>query len=312
MSERAARVREAVERNRRRIWAICYRMTGERTDADDLAQEAAARAIERAEQLAEADATGWLLRLSARVCLDHLRHRRIVRRHTELVDPIAADDLVPGDPGDRGPEKAAILREDVRFAVVVALQKLSPRQRAALILHDVCDRPIEDVALALETNTNAAKALLHRARLAATAARRHVVVDTPTDSAVVERFARAIGAGAIDVLTELLADDAWGVVDGGGVVRASNRPTFGPRAISRQWANAKRRLGQDVTTEVRRLNGESAIVIRLAAMPEIITAIVHLETRGQRVVALRIHRDPRRIARLSQPLRDVHDSLVPG
>jgi RNA polymerase sigma-70 factor (ECF subfamily) len=169
-SEPSARVLSAIERHRRRVWAICYRMTGERAEADDLAQESMARAIERAGQLTDEDATGWLLRLTTRLCLDHLRHRRVVRRLTELVDPVAVDELPLGDPG---PEHAAILRDDLRFAVVVALQKLSPRQRAVFILHDVCDRSLAEVALVMDSNPNATKALLHRARVTLADAQRH-------------------------------------------------------------------------------------------------------------------------------------------
>ena len=61
------RVLAAIERNQRRIWAVCYRMTGRRAEADDLAQEAMARAIERAEQVTYDDPTGWLLTLAARL-----------------------------------------------------------------------------------------------------------------------------------------------------------------------------------------------------------------------------------------------------
>jgi RNA polymerase sigma-70 factor (ECF subfamily) len=296
MTPPSVQVLAALERNRRRIWAICYRMTGLRVDADDLAQEAAARAIERSDQVTEEDATGWLLRLTTRLCIDHLRHKKIERRLTELVDPVDGAEWPVGDLAARAPEGAAVLREDIRFAVVVALQRLSSRQRAALILHDVCDRSMEEVAEVLGTNANAAKATIHRARVALAEARRHVDVDVPVDRQVVEQFARAIEAGAIDALTELLAPEVWGITDGGGVIQTSTKPNFGQRAVSRQWANAKRRLDQPVTTGLVLVNGEPAIVIRLAALPEVVVAVVHLETRQGRVLALRVNRDPSKIA----------------
>ena len=281
------------------MWAICYRMTGLRADADDLAQEAAARAIERSEQMDEPDPTGWLLRLTARLCLDHLRHKKVERRLTELVDPLTEPDWPAGDVNVRAGENVALLREDVRFAVVVALQSLSPRQRAVLILHDVCGQSLDEVATALDTNPNAAKAVLHRARLALSNARHHDAVDVPVDAAVVEQFARAIEAGNIELLTELLALDVWGVVDGGGIVQTATKPTFGPRAVSRQWANAKRKLDLPVTAARLVLNGEPAIVIRLRDAPVAIVAVVHVETRDGRVVAVRINRDPRRTTQLA-------------
>jgi len=286
----------AIERNRRRLWGICYRMTGQVADAEDLAQEAIARAIERSDQLVDDDPTGWLVRIATTTCLDHLRRAATRRRLTELVDPLVVDDLPPGEPVD-DPERATILREDVRYAVVVALQHLTPRQRAAVILHDVCDRPMTDIAASLGTNPNAAKALLHRARAALAAARHRDDVDVPVDAALVEAMARAVEAGSLDALAALLADDAWGVADGGGVIPAATRPSFGRRSVVRRFANAWSRLGGvALAAEVRRLNGEPAVIVRVASAPGIVVAVIHVESRDRRIAALRIDRDPRRTA----------------
>jgi RNA polymerase sigma-70 factor (ECF subfamily) len=293
------RVLAAIERNRARMWSVCYRMTGRRAEADELTQEAIARAIERCEQLAEEDPTGWLLTVAARVCLDRLRRARLERRLTELADPLEGSEWLAGEARSIAPDAAAILREDVRFALVVALQQLTPRQRAALVLHDVCDRSLEEVGVALGQTANAAKATLHRARVALREARRRTDVDVPVDREVVERFARAIETGALDQLAALLAEDAWGATDGGGVIVTATKPTFGRNVIARQWANAKRKVGVDVIAELRTLNGETAIVVRLASAPDVIVAVVHLETRAGSVVVLRVNRDPRSTAALT-------------
>src|SRR5262249_22055396 len=158
------------------------------------------------------------------------------------------------------------------------------RQRAALVLHDVCDRSLDEVGTALGCRANAAKATLHRARVALREARRRTDVDVPVDLDVVERFARAIEAGAVDELAALLAEDAWGAVDGGGVVITARKPTFGREVIAQQWANAKRKVGVDVVAELLTLNGELTILVRLALQPAMIIAVVHLETRQGQVV----------------------------
>src|SRR5262244_539535 len=106
---RATIVHAAIERCRKRLWAHCYRMTGRRTDADDLSQEAIARAIERAEDLQAATAEGWLFRIATTVCLDHLRREQRARSITDLVDPVAFDDI-PAPAVD--PEAAVLLRDD--------------------------------------------------------------------------------------------------------------------------------------------------------------------------------------------------------
>lgn len=285
-----------IERCRKRLWGLCYRMTGSRAEADDLCQEAIARAIEREPALADRRSIeGWLFRIATTTCLDHLRRTRRARELTALVDPLDLPELEPGGPPIPGPEAEAILREDVRFAVVVAVQRLSPRQRAVLLLHDVLDRSLDEVAGTLGTNANAAKALLHRARAALARARVRTDVDQVADRTVVERLAHAIETRSVEALTALLAEDVWGVVDGGGVVRVATKPSLGRRAVSRRWANAHRRLG-DVTfaCQVRLLNGEPAVVITVPAMG--LFATVHVETRAGQVAALRVIRDPGRLA----------------
>jgi RNA polymerase sigma-70 factor (ECF subfamily) len=291
----------AIERCRKRLWAHCYRMTGSRSGADDLSQEAIARALEREAGLAERGALeGWLFRIATTVCLDHLRRQGRERRLTDLVDPLDLPDLPAGGESVRDPEGAAILREDVRFAVVVALQRLSRRQRAALLLHDVCDRPLAEVADTLGTNGNAVKALLHRGRVALSQARLHTDVDRTADPSIVERLARAIETRSVEALSALLADDVWGVVDGGGVVRVATKPSFGRRAVARRFANASRRLALRIACHVRHLNGEPAVVLTLPEMDGARFASVHVETRAGLVSALRVVRDPEKLAGLRE------------
>ncbi len=299
ISSRSTTVLAAIERCRKRLWAHCYRMTGRRADADDLSQEAIARAIERAGDLhTESAVDGWLFRIATTVCLDHLRRERRTRSVTELVDPIAFDE-VTGAPAD--PEATAILRDDVRMAVVAALQHLVPKQRAILLLHDVCELSLADAARTVGTNDNAAKATLHRARAALARARKRITVDVPVDAEMVERLAHALESRSVDALAALLADDVWGVVDGGGVVHVATRPTFGARALLRRFANLSRRVVLPVQCRVVSLNGEPAVLTTLPTAGDAVFASVHIETHGGRIVAMRVVRDPAKL----MPLHDV-------
>jgi RNA polymerase sigma-70 factor (ECF subfamily) len=274
---------------------VCYRMTGRTSDADDLCQEAIARAIECFDQQTSGDPTGWLLRIATTTCLDHLRKETTRQRLTALVDPLDRGDDRPGEAAD-DPERKAILREDIRFAVIVALQRLTPLQRAALILHDVCDRPLAEAAVVLECTPNAAKALVRRARRALSEARHRDDVDAPVNPSVVEALGRAIESGNLDALGALLLEDAWGVTDGGGIIRVATRPSYGRLSIVRRFANTWKKLGLvGMEVECRCLNGELAVVVRLreAGLP---VAVIHVESKGPKIAALRIDRDPRRIA----------------
>src|SRR5262244_3175082 len=295
---RATIVHAAIERCRKRLWAHCYRMTGRRTDADDLSQEAIARAIERADDLVDLAAVeGWLFRIATTVCLDHLRRERRSRAVTELVDPVAFDHLaVP--PAD--PEAFTLLRDDVRLAVVAALQRLAPKQRAVILLHDVCGLPLAEVASTIGSNGNAAKAMLRRARAALERARGRTDVDVPVDPEVVERLARALESRSVEALAALLADDVWGVVDGGGVVRVATRPTFGARTLLRRFANLSRRVPVPVACRVVRLNAEPAVLVTLPTAGHTVFASVHVETRDGRIVAMRVVRDPAKLLPLQE------------
>jgi len=295
--DRTVTVLAAVERCRKRLWAHCYRMTGRRAEADDLSQEAIARAIERADDLQSADAEGWLFRIATTVCLDHLRRDRRTRSITDLVDPIAFDDFPAAA---AGPEATALLRDDVRLAVIVALQHLAPKQRAVLLLHDVCGLPLAEIAHTVRTNENATKATLHRARAALARARGRADVDVPVDPDVVERLARALESRSVEALGALLADDVWGVVDGGGVVRVATRPTFGARALLRRFANLARRVPVPVACRVVHLNAEPAVLVTLPNAGDAVFASVHVETRGGRIIAMRVVRDPAKLAPLQE------------
>lgn len=288
----------AVERCRKRLWAHCYRMTGRRAEADDLSQEAIARAIERADALDDDDAVeGWLFRIATTVCLDHFRREQRTRLVTELVDPITFDDVL-GPPAD--PEATAILRDDVRLAVVAALQHLAPKQRAVLLLHDVCGLSLAEAGSTIGTNGNAAKATLHRARATLDRARGRSDVDVPVDLEVVERLARALESRAVDELAALLADDVWGVVDGGGVVRVATRPTFGARALVRRFGNLSRRVPMPVECRVVRLNAEPAVLVTVPSAGHTVFASVHVETRDGHIVAMRVIRDPAKLVLLQE------------
>jgi RNA polymerase sigma-70 factor, ECF subfamily len=204
--------------------------------------------------------------------------------------------LQPGTAPELGPEGAAMLREDVRFAVVAALQWVPDRQRAALILHEVYDEPLAEVGAALGINANAAKALVNRARAALSRARRRDDVDPVADRVVVEQLVRAIEQRSVAAFTALLDEDVWGLTDGGGILPVARKSLFGVRAVARGFANNNRRQPLPIAAHVRRLNGEPAAVVTVPAAANAVWASIHIETRGGRIAALRVVRDPHKLS----------------
>ncbi|HEU5152261.1 MAG TPA: sigma-70 family RNA polymerase sigma factor, partial [Iamia sp.] len=139
--------------------AVAFRMLGSAAEADDALQEAWLRA-QRADRAAIANPAAWLTTVTSRVCLDRLRARR---RRAEVP-------LVPG-PGDGGaeaigpePEAEAVLVESVGRALLVVLDRLTPAQRVAFVLHDLFAVPFEEVATVVDRSVVATKKLASRAR----------------------------------------------------------------------------------------------------------------------------------------------------
>jgi len=209
----------------RPVFRHCYRMLGSGLDAEDAVQDALERAWRR---LASYDGSGsfgaWLHRIATNVCLDILRTRR-ARASPAGLGPSAAPGsvLAPPDPevawvepvsdlalgGTGDPELAVVRREEISLAFVAALQRLAPRQRAALLLHDVLGFSHAETADVLAASTSAVNSLLSRARETVRAAQGDPVPDM-TDSRVrrlLDRYVRAWQLADIDGFVQLVADD---------------------------------------------------------------------------------------------------------
>ncbi|MEZ4263308.1 MAG: sigma-70 family RNA polymerase sigma factor [Polyangiaceae bacterium] len=287
----------ALERHRKRLWGLCYRMVGDRAVADDLCQEALARALEREAQASEEHFEGWLYRVATTTCLDALRSRRRSADAVSIVDPLVLDDAPFVD--DASPSESRLLkREDLRLAVLTTLRRLAPRQRAVLILRDVLDRSTAETAEALGLSITNTKVLLHRARATLAAEHRVEACDEPVDGALVERLSGALEVGDIDAVTSLLATDVWGLVDDG---RGRRRPTLGALAVSRQWRNALSRYGRADRIARVVLNGEPSL---LAYVGGAALAAVHVESCEGAIVSIRVILDPPRLAKLGIAAHD--------
>lgn len=218
--------RALVEPLGRELHAYAYRMLGGFHDADDALQESrlkAWRALATYEPRASFRA--WMYRIVTNTCLDLLKvqSRRVLpqdvspsiapgppttapRADISWIEPYP-DALLPTVPS---PEQAVRLREGIRLAFVRVVQMLPPRQRAALILHDVLDWSVAEVADMLETTEVAINSALQRARAAIARPRAESAASAlaPRHAEVVERFVRAWESGDFDDLVALLATDA--------------------------------------------------------------------------------------------------------
>ncbi len=205
-----------LEQHRSELTAYCYRMLGSPFDAEDAVQDTLVRAwrnIDRFE--GRAALRSWLYKIATNVCLDMLKAGRRRARPMDLgpaQEPLFENLNVPTevtwiepmpDPAD-----AAVEHETIRLAFVAALQHLPPRQRAALILCEVLRWQASEAAELLDTSVASVNSALQRARATLADANVREVDTADVDAALLERYVAAFEAYDIDLLTELLREDA--------------------------------------------------------------------------------------------------------
>ncbi len=253
-------------KDQRFVWGLCYRLTGSAADADDLVQEALLRAIE-CPPPREGNLRAWVARVAVNLGRDRLRERR--RRGyvgTWLPDPIGEDEIdVPIEAV--GAEGRYDLVESVSFAFLVALEALKPRERAVLLLCDVFDYSVREVADALGLGVANVKVLHHRARkkLEAYDARRLPRTEA-LEARTVEAFQRfllSIASQDQVTLESLLGDEVRALNDGGGEFFAARRPVVGRSLVARFYLGLQRKFYQESARfSFGRFNGAPAMILR--------------------------------------------------
>ena len=215
---------ESFEPYRRRLLGLAYCMLGSMADAEDAVQETYLRwhAADREKVL---DPRAFLMTTTTRICLDMLTSARA--RHEEYVGPWLPEPVF--DTAALAPDSRTELAEDLSIALLLTLDRLSPLERAAFLLHDVFDFSFGEVATSLQRSEAACRQLAARARVHVRAVRPRGVTTPPARSGAIDQkhaqllsaFAAATQAGDLNRLTQMLASDARVVTDGGGKVRAA-------------------------------------------------------------------------------------------
>src|SRR6187549_174729 len=151
---------ERFEEHRTHLRAVAYRMLGSVSEVDDAVQEAWLR-LSRADATGIDNLGGWLTTVVARVCLDMLRSRQ--SRREEPLTPDAPEPVATGTAGS-SPEQEALLADSVGLALLVVLDRLTPAERLAFVLHDMFAVPFEEIGPIVGRSPEAARQLASRAR----------------------------------------------------------------------------------------------------------------------------------------------------
>ncbi|MFE5406158.1 sigma-70 family RNA polymerase sigma factor [Streptomyces sp. NPDC056580] len=291
------------EAGRDRLASLAYRLLGSADDAEDAVQDTFLRwqAADR-ERVRMPEA--WLTKVVTNICLDRLRSARA--RHERAAGDWMPEPLLEGDPM-LGPAETVEQRESVSLAVLTLMERLSPVERAAYVLHEAFSYPHAEIAGILDITESASQQHVHRARRRVTTERRvGDEVDPAAARRIVEEFLAAATSGRTERLVALLTADATAVSDGFGPARRLLRFTTRERVASYVRAGftptaAKRRLaGGSPAMHVALVNGSPAV---LAVTDDGVVGIVVFEVGDGMVSSLRGIAAADRLARLNEAWR---------
>lgn len=269
---------------RPRLIRIAYRMLGSVADAEDVVQEAFLR-WHGADRDAVREPEAFLRRIVTRLCLDQLKSAR-ARRET-YVGPWLPEPLVEEEDID----------EDVTLPLMLALERLSPLERAAFLLHDVFGVEFDEVAATIGRDPAATRQLASRARAHVRAARPRFDVPKARGLEIAEAFFAASRRGDMAALGALLAEDVVMHADGGGVRSAAVDVVAGAKIVVRlhaALAQLFKRHGSQLV-HVGAINGLPGFVTREA---DGLLQTTAFELREGRIAAIYIVRNPDKLRHL--------------
>lgn len=282
----------AFERHRPRLFGIAYRMLGTVPDAEDLLQTAYLRWHE-ADGASVQNPEAWLVAVTSRLAIDRLRQATGERKRYVgdwLPEPIAIREAPPTDARSE-------LASDLSMAFLVLLERLSPDERAALLLHDVFGAGYDEVARVLERSEAACRQVVHRARARVRDGRTRFTVPVEAKQQLVARFLEGMAANDERALLELVAEDATWTSDGGGKAFVAHR-LRGSARIVRFLVRLSRKAGDRMRRELAWINGEPAFVTYLDGRLFSTTSIA---TDGERAVAFYAVVNPDKLQHLELP-----------
>ena len=281
------------EPHRRRLLGLAYRMLGSMADAEDAVQETYLRwhAADRDKVL---EPRAFLMTTTTRICLDMLTSARA--RREEYAGPWLPEPVL--DTEALAPDSHTELAEDLSVALLLTLERLSPLERAAFLLHEAFDFSFSEIAAALERSEAACRQLAARARAHLRAARPRGATPQPARAGqigekhtqLMSAFVAATRSGDLNALTQLLASDVRVVTDGGGKVAAALNVLDGAGRAARFLVGAARKgWREDFTLRFAAINGLPGIILDGPEGPVQTTAF---EIEGGVIRALYVVRNP--------------------
>jgi len=291
MSEHDSESAVVFAQHRSYLVGVAYRMLGSVAEAEDVVQDSFLRWQRVDEDVQEPRA--YLARIVTRLCLDKLKSAQVRREQyvgTWLPEPLVED------------ASAQRVADDLSVALLMTLERLSPLERAAFLLHDVFDMDYSEIAGVLERSEPAVRQLAARGRDHVRAGgedvRPRFTPSPESEARLMGAFATAMATGDVNGLASILAKDAVLYSDGGGKRRAALNPIYGADKIARFVEGAFKKGGPlppANAIQPARINGLPGLVIHMPDGPETMA----IETNGEQIIAIYIVRNPDKLRHLS-------------
>ena len=276
---------------RRRLFGIAYRMIGTTADAEDIVQEAYLRWHQAdAEEIRSAEA--WLVSVVTRLSIDKLRKLSVERE--KYIGPWLPEPVIAST--SPTPEEQLENESNLSMAYMVLLERLTPVERAAFLLHDVFDCAYPLIANILRKSEAACRQIVHRARQRVRTEKSRFKANDAALRSLINQFLAAADAGDDVALLSLFANDATLTSDGGGVVPAARKVVYGRSRIARLYLQIAKKLGNRLRHEILTINGEPGLVMYVDGA---LFATTSFETDGHSITALYTVLNPEKLSRLS-------------
>ena len=246
---------EIFKRYRARLFGIAYRTLGTHAEAEDILQEAYIK-------WHQADADGietpeaWLVTVTTRLSIDRLR--KAANERETYIGPWLPEPLVVSDA--LSPEEELELASNLSLAFMVLLERLSPVERAAFLLHDIFELGYTEIARIVGKTETASRQLIHRARERVRTDKPRFEADESERAKLIKKFSAASYAGDEATLLALFTDEISMTSDGGGKVTAARKIVTGKRKLAHALAMFGTKFGASLTNTLHRINGELGLL----------------------------------------------------
>ncbi len=279
------------QQHRPRLLGLAYRMLGTPADAEDVLHDAWLR-WDAQDIAALDDPEAWLVTVTTRIALDRLRRAKTEREH--YTGPWLPEPL---DAAADAPDATVERSETLTLSFLLLLERLTPEERAAFLLHEVFDYSHTEAARILGIAEDACRQRVHRAKARLREGRPRFHVDPQAQRRLLEKFVAAMRKPDMEMLRALFAEDAVAVADGGGVARAILQPLHGAERVTRlylQIAQLSNNFG--LRYELRTLNGAPAL---LTWRGEELFVATWIDCEDDRITAIHAIRHPDKLARIA-------------